>query len=310
MLIKTLGFSKRWILAALLAHPAAWASSEPPSLLSAGDIVVTTPDLQQELLVLSPDERTTALADPNGLKALLGRIYQAKRIIAEAKQLGLDQLPLIQARLALAQRQVLSNALRDHTREQTRPPDFAALAREHYLAGRNQFRTPEQFHVMHILKKVSCDCERDPQRQRIEALRNRLQTGEDFATLAKAESEDPGSAAKGGDLGKSIQSDQMVAPFAEAMVKLEIGQLSDVVQTEYGFHLIKLLDRQPARLQSFEEARNRIEQDLRQKYVDEQLQLQLTKYQPPADAKFDEAALQTVLSQQGSTVKDSSKKQQ
>lgn len=263
-------------------------------LLSAGDIVVNSQDLQQELLLLPEPERTRTLATPAQLKQLLRQIYQGKRIVAEAERLGLDQTPEGQARLAAARRQALSEALREYVRERIAPPDFTALAREHYIVRRDEFQLPERFKAAHILKKVGCDCEREEKRRQIEQLRTRLQAGEDFATLAKAESDDTRSAAKGGDLGDWVKRDQLVAPFAEALAKLNPGQLSDVVETQFGFHLIKLQDHQPARLQSFEEVQTSIEQGLRQTYTQEQLQKQAASYLPGADAKYDDDALQAL----------------
>lgn len=264
-------------------------------LLSTGDIVVTGWDLRQELLLLPEPEQTKMLATPDQLKKLLNQIYQGKRMIAEVERLGLEQTPLSQALLAAARRRALSEALREHIRQQVEPSDFTALAREHYAAHRDEFQLPERFKAAHILKKVRCDCERDEQRRRIESVRIRLQAGEDFATLAKAESEDTGSAEKGGDLGDWFTGKQMVAPFAEALAKLNSDQVSDVVETQFGFHLIKLLDHQPARLQSFEEVQPSIVQLLRKTYVQEQLRKKADSYLPGADAKYDDSALETLL---------------
>ncbi len=292
-----------WTLLMLLTLPMAWAA-EPgnePILLSAGGITVTEQDLQQELLLLPADEQAQALAEPDKLKELLRRIYLGKRLVMEAQKLELDKIPLIQARLAAVQRQTLGETLREYSLERAQSADFTALAREHYAVRRDEFQLPERFKAAHILKKVQCDCERDAQRQHIEQLLARLQAGEDFAALAKAESQDTGSAAKGGDLGDWIKADQLVAPFAEAMSKLNPGQLSGVVETEFGFHIIKLLDRQPARLQSFEEAQPGIEQRLQQSYAQEQLRKQAAGYLPGPDAQYDEAALDAILHKNAAT---------
>lgn len=296
-MIMTVRFFIIGLALALLGGPAARAEgAEDPVLLNAGHLNVTRQDLQQELLLLSEAERTQTLAEPDAVKKLLQLIYQSKKMVAEAERLGLDQTPLAQARLMATRRKVLSEALRDHSQAQIQPPpDFAALAREHYAARRDEFQLPEQFKAAHILKKSRCDCERDSQRQKLEQLRVQLQAGADFAALVKAESEDPGSAAQGGDLGRWFKREDLVAPFADALAKLEIGQLSDIVETQYGFHIIKLLDRQPARLQSFEEVQPSLEQRLRQSYVQDQLKKRTLDYLPPADAKFDETALHTFL---------------
>lgn len=288
-----------WILSVLLTLPMAWAvePSNEHILLSAGGIIVTEPDFRQELLLLPPDEQAQTLAEPDKLKALLHRIYLGKRLVMEAEKRGLDKIPLIQARVAAVQRQTLTEALREYSLEQieSKSPDFTALAREHYAVLRDEFQLPERFKVAHILKKVQCECERDTQRQQIDQLLARLKAGEDFATLAKAESQDTGSAAKGGDLGDWLKPDELVAPFAEVMMTLNPGQLSGVVETEFGFHIIKLLDRQPARLQPFEEVQASLEQRLRQTYTQDQLRKQAAGYLPGPDAKYDDAALEAIL---------------
>ena len=77
-------------------------------------------------------------------------------------------------------------------------------------------------------------------------LRQRLVDGEDFATLAAEYSDDPGSAANGGELGW-FGKGQMVAPFEEAAFNLEIGEISEPVKSDFGYHLIEVLERDPAR---------------------------------------------------------------
>ena len=284
------------IFFSLLAASTVWADgTDQQILLSAGDIAVTTQDLQQQLLLLPEAERARVLAGPSPIKDFLRRIYQNKHMAVAAERLKLNDDPLVQARLVAQQQRILAEALREHTRKQIQPPDFAALAREHYAIRRDEFQLPEQFKAAHILKKVQCDCEREEKRRALEQLRVRLQAGEDFAALAKTESDDTGSAAQGGDLGRWLKREDVVAPFADALAKLETGQLSEVVETQFGFHLIKKLDYQPARLQSFDEVRESLEQRLRGSYVEDQLVQRSGDYLPPADAKFDESALESLL---------------
>lgn len=283
------------ILSALLVGVTPTRGAEEPVLLSSEGIIVTGTDLQQELLLLTETEQAQALATSDDLKKLLRQIYLHKRLTAEAERLKLDQTPLVQARLKAERQRVLSEALRQHLQEQMPPPDFAALAREHYAVRRDELQTPEQFRFAYILKKAGCDCERDPQRQRLEALRARLQAGEDFATLAKAESEDVSSAAQGGDLDRWIKREELIQPIADALATLETGQISEVVPTNEGLYLIKKLDYQAARPQTFEEAQPSLEQRLRQSYVQDRLQQRLLSYLPGADVKFDETALQAQL---------------
>ena len=94
------------------------------------------------------------------------------------------------------------------------------------------------------------------------AARKRAADGEDFAALATEVSEGP-SAPQGGDLG-FFSRQQMVAPFADAAFALEVGQISEVVETRFGYHVIKVEEKRPASTMSLEEVRQPLEQMLRQ----------------------------------------------
>ncbi len=281
----------------LLLVTTAWADDrvDPSILLSAKGIAVTKQDFQQQLLLLPEAERIKVLAEPNSLKGFLRLIYQNKNMAVAAEQLKLDQDPLVQAQLVSQRQHILAEALREYTRKQIQSPDFAALAREHYAARRDEFQLPQQFKAAHIMKRVQCDCEREKQRQALEQIQARLQAGEDFAALAKVESDDIGSAKNGGDLGRWLIPKDLVPPFTEALEKLQIGQNSGIVETQFGFHIIKKLDEQPAHLQSFEEVQPSLEQHLKENYVKDQLVQRATDYLPPADAKFDETAIESLL---------------
>lgn len=289
-----------WILSSLLTVSVAWAeTANERTLMSVQGINVTEQDLQQELLLVPPDQRDKILAESHVTKELIRRLYQNKNMSAAAEQLKLDQTAWFQARMVAERRIALAEALRQHTEQQIGTPDFTALAREHYALKRDEFQLPDQFKALHILKRVQCDCDRDRQRQATEQLLTRLRAGEDFATLAKTESEDTRSAARGGDLDRWLKSEDLVPPFVDALKKLQIGELSDVVETEYGFHIIKKLDYQPAHQQSFEEVQASIERTLKLNYVNDLLKKKAADYLPPLDAKFDDAALEGLLKKEG-----------
>jgi peptidyl-prolyl cis-trans isomerase D len=100
----------------------------------------------------------------------------------------------------------------------------------------------KQVRARHILIKVGSDAgeeEQNTARELAEDLRKRIERGEDFAELARRYSQDKGSARRGGDLGYNPRG-RMVPPFDEAQFSLEPGQMSDVVKTRFGFHIIKV----------------------------------------------------------------------
>ena len=115
-----------------------------------------------------------------------------------------------------------------------------ADARAYFDAHPDEFKMPERVHASHILVKVdpnASDASKAESRKKLEGIKARLDGGEDFAKLAEENSDCP-SSAKGGDLGFFTRG-QMVAPFEEAAFALNPGDTSDVVETRFGFHLIK-----------------------------------------------------------------------
>lgn len=108
--------------------------------------------------------------------------------------------------------------------------------------GDTQAAAVTQTHVRHILLRPSEILSVTEARQQLLNLRERIQHGEDFAALARAHSEDPGSAANGGDLGW-VNPGQMVPEFEKAMNALQPNELSEPVRTPFGLHLIQVLGR-------------------------------------------------------------------
>ena len=137
--------------------------------------------------------------------------------------------------------------------------------RSYYEQNRSRYGTPEQRRASHILVQVDAaagDEARKAARTRAEDLLRQARGGADFATLAREHSQDPGSAREGGDLG-FFTRDAMVKPFADAAFALGEGAVSEVVETEFGFHVIKLTGIRPGAVKPFEEVRPEIEAELR-----------------------------------------------
>lgn len=126
----------------------------------------------------------------------------------------------------------------------------------------------EQRRAAHILIETGESRSDEAAKARIDELRQRLAQGEDFAELARATSEDPGSAADGGDLGFAAAGVYDPA-FEEALFALNKGQVSDPLRTEFGWHLIKLLDTQAADVPSFANLHDKLARDLKAEKVEQ-----------------------------------------
>lgn len=137
------------------------------------------------------------------------------------------------------------------------PPEDDYLLSQ-FESQKARFISPEQRQVSHILIEVSADAneaEIETARQTAEDLSRRAREGEDFATLAKENSQDLGSASEGGDLGW-VESGVMVQAFENAMYELSMeAPISDPVQTSFGWHVIQLRDIRESKGMTFEEAR-------------------------------------------------------
>ncbi len=124
------------------------------------------------------------------------------------------------------------------------------------------FTQPEQRRVSHILIQAATPKDEAAAQAKAEDLLKRIQSGEDFAKLAKEYSQDPGSAQQGGDLGWSERK-VFVAPFADAAYSMKEGEVRGPVKTQFGFHILKLLGIQPSTTKTFEQSKSDLEADYR-----------------------------------------------
>jgi peptidyl-prolyl cis-trans isomerase C len=135
---------------------------------------------------------------------------------------------------------------------------------EFYKSNPDQFTQSERVRASHILISIPRDGDaaaKTQARARAEAVLKDVRSGRDFAALAKEYSQDPGSAVQGGDLGY-FQQGQMVGPFNDTAFSLKPGTTSGLVETEFGFHIIRVVDKQPGGTVSLDEVRPRLEQYL------------------------------------------------
>jgi len=128
--------------------------------------------------------------------------------------------------------------------------------RAYYNSHLDQYKVENRVHVEHILLKTigKTDAEMAEIRKKAQDVLNQVKHGGNFEDLAKKYSEDDATKAKGGDLGWIVEG-QTVPAFQQAAFSLPKGSISDLVQTQYGFHIIKVLDRETAHTKSFDEVR-------------------------------------------------------
>ena len=167
----------------------------------------------------------------------------------------------------------------------------------YYNQHRDQYRVPEQVKVSHILIKTplaGADGKVDEKgmaeaQKRAEDLLKQLKAGAKFEDLAKKNSEDPGSAKEGGSLGW-IGRGRTVPEFEKAAFSLPKGQMSDLVKSSYGFHIIRVDDKQDAHMKTLDEVKGEIEPILKQQKAQETAQKQAEELLAQAKTQGLEAA--------------------
>lgn len=134
--------------------------------------------------------------------------------------------------------------------------------------------------VRHILIKPNELIDDEEAKKRLLALKRRILDGDDFATLARAHSDDKGTAIKGGDLDW-VGPGALVPPFEEAMNQLAINQISDPIQTQFGWHIIQVLAREDQD-DSVEFKKNQVREEIRKRKIEEETELWLRRLRDEA----------------------------
>lgn len=234
----------------LLGMPVAHAQV----LAQDGPRSVTVQDVEAELSTAPAALRAQILSNPQRTRNVVQQILIRRTLADQAAAAGLATDPVVIRQIELARERVLSDVRLRRVDEATRPTAQAieAYARSTYNADPNRFRAQERVRARHILIR---NTEPDA-KAKAEQLLAQLKAGADFVQLATTHSQDPGSAPRGGDLG-FFERGRMVPQFEQAAFALERpGQITDLVETQFGFHILRLEERKPAGVLAFEEVRD------------------------------------------------------
>jgi peptidyl-prolyl cis-trans isomerase C len=141
-----------------------------------------------------------------------------------------------------------------------------------YNANPDLFKKPEQVRAGHILIKVEADADKQKKSeamQKIKEVQKKLKGGQDFTMLAKEYSEDKASSAKGGDLGYFSRG-QMVKPFEDAAFGMQPNEVSKIIETQFGYHLIKVYDKKPEKILAYAEVKDLLTDRMRQEKTEQE----------------------------------------
>jgi peptidyl-prolyl cis-trans isomerase C len=155
--------------------------------------------------------------------------------------------------------------------------------KDYYDTHPDRFKKPEQVQASHILIEIdpqASAAQKAEAHKKLEKIQKKVGKGEDFAALAKEHSQCP-SSAEGGNLGY-FQRGQMVKPFEEAAFALEPGKVSDIVETRFGYHLIKVTDKKPETTLAYKNVKDGLEEHLKEDKVRQEVRTYVEKLKEEA----------------------------
>ena len=174
----------------------------------------------------------------------------------------------------------VNRMLKDEVSEPIRSPSGFHIIKMLDIKGGLDDHTITKSKVRHILIKTNELIDDDEAKKRLLEIKDRVLHGEDFAALARTHSDDKGSAIKGGSLDW-VNPGDLVRPFEEAMEKLSINQISEPIQTQFGWHLIQVLERQN-KDNSVEHKRNQVREIIRKRKIEEETELWMRRLRDEA----------------------------
>lgn len=238
------------------AAAAGHAAEANPVLLQGAGVVITQEQVQTDLRALMPDLRAQLLADPEQMKQWLDTVYLRRALAAEAERQNVANQPEVRRQIQQYRETILANARLRNLEDASvsRAELLEAQARTEYRGEKERFNSPAQTLASHILVKGSDDAAK----AKAQELLAELQAGARFEELARKHSADPGSALRGGSLGW-FAAGRMVPEFDAALKPLQQpGDLSPVVKSQFGYHIIRLDGRRAAVAKSYEEVRDEL----------------------------------------------------
>lgn len=240
-----------------------------------GDKKITVSDFNTIIGYIDPERQKLLEKNPQLKETILRQLVQSFVISDLAKKKGFDNKSGVKEKLKFFNDNYLANEFikQEVANKVTVSEDDM---KNYYNTHKDDFKKPEMVRARHILIKVdpsASESDRKKAKEKAEDILKKIKSGEDFAKLATDMSDDMGSKAKGGDLG-FFSRGRMVKSFEDAAFSLSPGGVSGIIETQFGYHIIKAEEKKPASVDSYEEAKEKISQKLLQ----EQIKLKVNEF--------------------------------
>lgn len=230
-----------------------------------GDRKITISEFNKMLGYLDSEKQKVIEKNPQLKENILQQYIQGIVISKLAKKKGFDKNPELKEQLELLKDNII--AIEYLKKEVTNKVEVSEEdVKAYYESHKDEFKTPEMVRSRHILIKTdpsASDNDKKKAKEKAEEILKKIKAGEDFAKLASDVSDDTGSKPKGGELG-FFPKGRMVKSFEDAAFSLKPGEVSGIVETQFGYHIIKVEEKKEPGMEPFDTAKEKIKQKLLQ----------------------------------------------
>jgi peptidyl-prolyl cis-trans isomerase C len=230
-----------------------------------GDRKITISEFNKMLGYLDSEKQKVIEKNPQLKENILQQYIQGIVISNLAKKKGFDKNPELKEQLELLKDNII--AIEYLKKEVTNKVEVSEEdIKAYYESHKDEFKTPEMVRSRHILIKTdpsASDNDKKKAKEKADEILKKIKAGEDFAKLASDVSDDTGSKPKGGELG-FFPKGRMVPSFEDAAFSLKPGEVSGIVETQFGYHIIKVEEKKEPGMEPFDTAKEKIKQKLLQ----------------------------------------------
>lgn len=239
-------------------------------VVSQGGVSVTLGDLDAYIRRVPEKDRAGFMDSPKRVESVLGSLLRTKQLAQQAKDMGLDKDESTQRQIALAEDEVLAKDRVERYVSELKVPDLTKLAQETYTANKEKYVQPARTDVKHVL--IAADKHDDAQARELAETVHAQAVAKpaDFDALVDRYSEDPTKITNHG-LMPDATSMRYAKEFAQAAGALhKPGDVSPVVHTKFGYHVLMLVAQEPAKQRTFAEVKGKVLESLKAEYVNDQ----------------------------------------
>lgn len=268
---------------------------EDIALVSTARVTVTRADFDAELARIPENDRFEFLSSRERIGKILEDLLVMKTLANEGRGLGLDRSAQTARKMEIASQRVLAQERFEHLAEEAKTADFANFelrAEEVYRLNPEKYTDKPMVRASHILIDFK-GRSKEEALKRAREVYAKATVGGDFATLAAEYSDDNGSKASQGDLGY-FTADKMVKPFADAAFALKKGEIGAPVETQFGFHVIKVIDVKPGGKRDYAAVKTEILEELKAQYLAEMRKAHIDAIRGGKDVKVNEEEIMKI----------------